>query len=147
MFENTIFPALSLCFKYVAVSLESTPIFFSANPFTISVFDDENYKTATYLKIENTTTGTNVVSVTETRYGFINNMLELANGSFAVSYSLDDWANFILSGEYPLTIGGGIGQSRLCMLLLQKAHIGEVQVSLWPDEMVEVCHKAGIRLL
>ena len=53
----------------------------------------------------------------------------------------------ILSGEYPLTIGGGIGQSRLCMLLLQKAHIGEVQVSLWPDEMVEVCHKAGIRLL
>ncbi|MGN0796102.1 MAG: aspartate--ammonia ligase [Christensenellales bacterium] len=53
----------------------------------------------------------------------------------------------ILSGEYPLTIGGGIGQSRLCMLILQKAHIGEVQVSLWPDEMVEVCQKAGIILL
>lgn len=53
----------------------------------------------------------------------------------------------ILSGKYPLTIGGGIGQSRLCMLLLQKAHIGEVQVSLWPDEMVEVCHSAGIWIL
>ncbi len=53
----------------------------------------------------------------------------------------------ILQGKYPLTIGGGIGQSRLCMLLLQKAHIGEVQVSLWPDEMVEVCRAAGIRIL
>ena len=53
----------------------------------------------------------------------------------------------ILQGKYPLTIGGGIGQSRLCMLLLQKAHIGEVQVSLWPDEMVEVCHAAGIWIL
>ena len=52
-----------------------------------------------------------------------------------------------MSGELPLTIGGGIGQSRLCMLLLQKAHIGEVQASLWPDEMKERCEKAGIRLL
>ena len=79
----------------------SQPLAFG-QPFNISVEDYETkYKTATYLKIENTTTGTNVASVTETRYGFINNMLELANGSFAVSYSLDDWANFILSGEYP----------------------------------------------
>lgn len=78
----------------------SQPLAFG-QPFNISVFDyEKNYKTATYLKIVNTTTGTNVAAVTETRYGFINNMLELANGSFAVSYSLDDWANFILSGEY-----------------------------------------------
>ena len=47
----------------------------------------------------------------------------------------------------PLTIGGGIGQSRLCMLLLQKAHIGEVQVSLWPDEMLDECKEAGIVIL
>ena len=79
----------------------SQPLAFG-QPFNISVEDYEIwYKTATYLKIENTTTGTNVAAVTETRYGFINNMLELANGSYAVSYSLDDWANFILSGEYP----------------------------------------------
>ena len=47
----------------------------------------------------------------------------------------------------PLTIGGGIGQSRLCMLLLQKVHIGEVQVSLWPDEMLDECKEAGIVIL
>jgi len=47
----------------------------------------------------------------------------------------------------PLTIGGGIGQSRLCMLLLQKAHIGEVQVSLWPDDMLDECKEAGIVIL
>ncbi len=53
----------------------------------------------------------------------------------------------IVSGELPLTIGGGIGQSRLCMLILQKAHIGEVQASIWPADMIEECNKAGIRLL
>ena len=58
-----------------------------------------------------------------------------------------DYHKDILSGELPLTIGGGIGQSRLCMLLLQKAHIGEVQVSLWPDEMRARCEAAGIHLL
>ena len=47
----------------------------------------------------------------------------------------------------PLTMGGGIGQSRLCMLLLGKAHIGEVQVSLWDDDTVAACEKAGIALL
>lgn len=47
----------------------------------------------------------------------------------------------------PLTIGGGIGQSRLCMLLLQKAHIGEVQVSLWPNDMLDECKEAGIVIL
>lgn len=69
-------------------------------PFNISVFEYETYKTATYLKIVNTTTRQNGDAVTVTRYGFINNMLEMANGNYAVSYSLDDWANFILSGEY-----------------------------------------------
>ena len=53
----------------------------------------------------------------------------------------------VLDGTLPLTMGGGIGQSRLCMLLLGKAHIGEVQVSLWPQEMVKDCEQAGIPLL
>ncbi len=53
----------------------------------------------------------------------------------------------VSEGNLPLTIGGGIGQSRLCMLLLQKAHVGEVQSSLWPDEMHDECEKAGIHLL
>ncbi len=53
----------------------------------------------------------------------------------------------ITDGTLPLTIGGGIGQSRLCMLLLEKAHIGEVQASLWPEEMVSKCTAAGITLL
>ena len=53
----------------------------------------------------------------------------------------------LLAGELPLTIGGGIGQSRLCMLLLGKAHIGEVQVSLWDEETVAACRAGGIQLL
>lgn len=53
----------------------------------------------------------------------------------------------ITNGTLPLTIGGGIGQSRLCMFLLEKAHIGEVQSSLWPDEMSEKCAAHGITLL
>ncbi len=53
----------------------------------------------------------------------------------------------LLAGELPLTVGGGIGQSRLCMFFLEKAHIGEVQASLWPDEMIERCTAAGIPLL
>ena len=53
----------------------------------------------------------------------------------------------LLAGELPLTIGGGIGQSRLSMLLLAKAHIGEVQVSVWDDETVEKCSAADIELL
>ena len=52
----------------------------------------------------------------------------------------------LLEGELPYTIGGGIGQSRLCMFLLRKAHIGEIQSSIWPDEMREECRKAGIDL-
>ena len=53
----------------------------------------------------------------------------------------------ILNGTLPLTIGGGLGQSRICMFLLQKAHIGEVQVSIWPDDMREECEKHNIILL
>ena len=53
----------------------------------------------------------------------------------------------LLRGELPPSIGGGIGQSRLCMFLLQKAHIGEVQASIWPEEQIEECAKAGIELL
>ena len=53
----------------------------------------------------------------------------------------------LLCGELPYTIGGGIGQSRLCMFFLQKAHIGEVQSSVWPDEMIKECEAANIRLL
>jgi aspartate--ammonia ligase len=53
----------------------------------------------------------------------------------------------ILDGTLPLTIGGGIGQSRLCMLLLEKAHVGEVQTSVWPVEMIEACKEHNIVLL
>jgi aspartate--ammonia ligase len=53
----------------------------------------------------------------------------------------------LLNGELPLSIGGGIGQSRLCMFYLRKAHIGEIQSSLWPAEMVEQCRAHNITLL
>lgn len=53
----------------------------------------------------------------------------------------------LLKGELPLSIGGGIGQSRLCMLFLRKAHIGEIQSSIWPDAMTEDCRKNNIFLL
>ena len=53
----------------------------------------------------------------------------------------------LADGTLPLTIGGGVGQSRLCMLLLGKRHIGEVQASIWPDDMRRECESKGIRLL
>jgi len=53
----------------------------------------------------------------------------------------------LLKGTLPQTIGGGIGQSRLCMLFLKKAHIGEIQSSVWPDEMCQICREHGIPLL
>lgn len=53
----------------------------------------------------------------------------------------------LLEGTLPLSIGGGIGQSRLCMLLLHKAHIGETQASIWPDEMRRQCRMAGAPLI
>ena len=74
----------------------------------------------------------------------LQSQLVAANATDRLSH---EYHKEILSGELPLTIGGGIGQSRLCMLLLQKAHVGEVQVSLWPDEMRAKCESAQIRLL
>ena len=53
----------------------------------------------------------------------------------------------LLAGELPACIGGGIGQSRLCMFLLRKAHIGEIQAGLWPDDMRAECAAAGIELV
>ena len=53
----------------------------------------------------------------------------------------------LLSDKLPLSIGGGIGQSRLCMVLLHKAHIGEIQASIWPDDMREECKKLGMNLI
>ena len=53
----------------------------------------------------------------------------------------------LLEGKLPLTIGGGIGQSRLCMLLLGKAHIGEVQASVWDEQTMQACQDAGVILL
>ena len=58
-----------------------------------------------------------------------------------------EYHKMIAEGTLPLTIGGGIGQSRLCMLLLEKAHIGEVQASIWPDDMIQACAGHGIVLL
>ncbi len=52
--------------------------------------------------------------------------------------------SLLLDGKLPQTMGGGIGQSRLCMLLLQKCHIGEVQSGIWPEEMRKACEDAGI---
>ncbi|MBO4422529.1 MAG: aspartate--ammonia ligase [Clostridia bacterium] len=64
----------------------------------------------------------------------------------------EEWAQrpfhkALLNGELPLTIGGGIGQSRLCMLIMNKAHIGEVQSSIWDENTVRVCREHGIELL
>jgi aspartate--ammonia ligase len=57
------------------------------------------------------------------------------------------WHQRLLHGQMPLSIGGGIGQSRLCMYFLRKAHVGEIQASLWPAEMVATCRQHNIRLL
>ena len=58
-----------------------------------------------------------------------------------------DFQKALLAGELPYTIGGGIGQSRICMFFLRKAHIGEVQASIWPDETWKMCGEAGVPLL
>lgn len=57
------------------------------------------------------------------------------------------WHKRLLGGEFPETIGGGIGQSRLCMFLLHKAHIGEVQASIWPDETLKEAKEKGIYII
>ncbi len=58
-----------------------------------------------------------------------------------------DYHKALLAGELPYTIGGGIGQSRICMYYLQKAHIGEVQASVWDKHTLAVCQAAGVQLL
>jgi aspartate--ammonia ligase len=57
------------------------------------------------------------------------------------------WHQKLLNDQMPLSIGGGIGQSRLCMYFLRKAHVGEIQASLWPAEMIAACKQHGIPLL
>jgi len=58
-----------------------------------------------------------------------------------------DYHSKIASNVLPLTIGGGLGQTRICMIMLDKVHVGEAQCSIWPEEMVEKCKEAGIELL
>ncbi len=58
-----------------------------------------------------------------------------------------DYHKALVAGELPYTIGGGIGQSRICMYYLQKAHIGEVQASVWDKHTLDVCSAAGVQLL
>ncbi len=70
--------------------------------------------------------------------------LEIANATDRRELSFH---KAILNDELPLSIGGGIGQSRLCMFFLKKAHIGEVQVSVWPEKMIEECKQNNIFLL
>ena len=53
----------------------------------------------------------------------------------------------LLEGSLPLSVGGGIGQSRLCMYYLQKAHIGEIQASIWPEDMRQACAEMDITLI
>lgn len=74
----------------------------------------------------------------------LKNQLAECNAEDRMQY---DYHKMIANGTLPLTIGGGIGQSRLCMLLLNKAHIGEVQSSIWSDEMIRQCSEHGITLL
>ena len=70
--------------------------------------------------------------------------LKLAHAEDRLQYP---YHQAILHDELPFTIGGGIGQSRLCMLLLGKAHVGEVQAALWPQAMIDKCEANGIHLL
>ena len=74
----------------------------------------------------------------------LSEQLKICNAEERMQY---EYHKMIADGTLPLTIGGGIGQSRLCMLLLEKAHIGEVQSSIWSDDMVRKCSENGIILL
>lgn len=53
----------------------------------------------------------------------------------------------LIAGELPESIGGGIGQSRLCMVLLHKAHVGEIQASVWPQDMIDECARLGMAII
>ncbi len=70
--------------------------------------------------------------------------LEIRDALERVNYQ---WHKKLLDGRLPLSTGGGIGQSRLCMFFLRKLHIGEVQASIWPDDVLKKCALAGIKIL
>jgi aspartate--ammonia ligase len=70
--------------------------------------------------------------------------LEIRGATERLEY---EWHKRLLAGELPLSVGGGIGQSRLCMYFLRKLHIGEVHASVWPESMVRQCRAVGINLL
>jgi aspartate--ammonia ligase len=70
--------------------------------------------------------------------------LEIRNASGRTKF---DWHKRLIDGQLPLSIGGGIGQSRLCMFLLRKIHVGEVHASIWPDDILKKAEQAGIKLL
>lgn len=74
----------------------------------------------------------------------LKSQLEIANATERMKFQ---YHKGIIEGTLPLTIGGGIGQSRMCLLLLEKMHIGEVQSSVWQDEVVKVCEEHNINLL
>ena len=74
----------------------------------------------------------------------LNEQLKVSNNLDRLKY---EYHRLLLEGKLPLTVGGGIGQSRICMFFLQKAHIGEVQVSYWPDEHRKALENKGIHLL
>ena len=74
----------------------------------------------------------------------LNKQLEIAGAEQRKSLLFH---KMLLNDQIPLSIGGGIGQSRICMYFLQKAHIGEVQSSIWPDEMIKECESNSIFLM
>lgn len=76
--------------------------------------------------------------------GSLMNQLEISGNTRWLSY---EYHKNIINQVYPQTIGGGIGQSRLCMILLHKLHIGEVQCSVWPNEIINECKQNNIELL
>ena len=70
--------------------------------------------------------------------------LKIKNEEYKMQYK---YHQMIVNKELPYTIGGGIGESRLCMLLMRKAHIGEVQSSIWDDETLSYCKEKGVIIL
>lgn len=74
----------------------------------------------------------------------LSQQLEIRGATERLEY---EWHKRLLAGELPLSVGGGIGQSRLCMYFLRKLHVGEVHASVWPESMVRQCRDAGINLL
>ncbi len=90
------------------------------------------------IALELSSMGIRVDEVTLVKQLEISNCMDRAQLSFQKA---------LINKELPLTVGGGIGQSRMCMFFLKKAHIGEVQSSVWPDEMIEEARDNGIYLL